>query len=37
MLPTHPDNIKKRKQIDDQFWAKHKDQALERFNAWILG
>ncbi len=37
ILPTHPDNIKARQQIDDQFWAKNKDKALERFNAWILG
>jgi len=36
ILPTHPDNIKSRAQADNEFWAKHKDKAVERFNAWIV-
>jgi putative spermidine/putrescine transport system substrate-binding protein len=36
ILPTHPDNIKSRRQTDDQFWAQQKDKQVERFNAWIV-
>jgi putative spermidine/putrescine transport system substrate-binding protein len=37
MLPTHPDNRAKGVAIDNTYWSKNKDEALERFNTWVLG
>ena len=36
-LSTYPANRKTAIAIDNDYWAKAKDQALDRFNAWILG
>ena len=36
MLPTFADNIKNRVEADYKFWAKEKDKATERFNAWVI-
>jgi len=36
MLPTNPAYIESRIQSDFEFWAKHKDAAVERFNAWVI-
>ena len=35
-LPTAPANIKVMMQSDTEWWAKHKEAAIERFNAWLL-
>lgn len=35
-LPTYPDNLKRGLPIDNAYWAKHKSEALEHFNEWIL-
>lgn len=36
MLPTAPNNLKTMTQIDEEFWAKARDQANDRFDAWLL-
>lgn len=36
ILPTYPDNKAKSVRIDDAFWAKNKEAAIERFNSWVL-
>jgi putative spermidine/putrescine transport system substrate-binding protein len=36
MLPTHPDNRAVGVRVDEDYWGEHKDEVLERFNAWIL-
>lgn len=35
-LPTFPDNRVRGVKINNSFWAKNKDKAIERFNAWLL-
>lgn len=35
-LPTAPDNLKLLVQSNTAWWAKNKEAALERFNAWLL-
>jgi putative spermidine/putrescine transport system substrate-binding protein len=37
VLSTYPDNMRRRIQVDDAFWAANKDKQMERFNAWVLG
>jgi len=36
ILPTYPDHLKSRVRTDFEFWAKHKDKEVERFNAWVV-
>ena len=36
VLPTNPEHLKKALLIDNDFWGKEKDKAIERFNAWLL-
>jgi len=35
-LPTAPDLVKKMALANEEWWAKHKDKVIERFNAWLL-
>ncbi|MCC7281648.1 MAG: ABC transporter substrate-binding protein [Acetobacteraceae bacterium] len=35
-LPTAPENKARGLLIDDEYWAKNKDAAIERFNGWLL-
>ncbi len=35
-LPTFPENRARSVKINDAFWAKNKDKAIERFTAWLL-
>ena len=34
-LPTHPDNRRTATLVDVDFWARSRDQAVERFNRWV--
>jgi putative spermidine/putrescine transport system substrate-binding protein len=34
-LPTAPENLKTAWNLDSSFWADHKDEINERFNAWL--
>ena len=34
-LPTAPDNLKTAWNLSSEFWADHKDEINERFNAWL--
>lgn len=34
-LPTHPDNRRGATLVDVDFWARTRDQAVERFNRWV--
>jgi putative spermidine/putrescine transport system substrate-binding protein len=36
-LPTHPDNLPQLVPQDVAWWAAHRGEAEERFNAWLLG
>jgi len=35
LLSTYPDYVKSSRLIDNAFWAKNKDVAIERFNTWL--
>jgi putative spermidine/putrescine transport system substrate-binding protein len=37
LLSTNPEYRKTALLIDSDYWATHKDQAVERFDAWMLG
>jgi putative spermidine/putrescine transport system substrate-binding protein len=34
-LPTHPDNRRSATLVDVDFWARSRDQAVDRFNRWV--
>ena len=36
VLPTAPQYLKSRAQVDDMFWAANKDKVTERFNNWLV-
>ncbi|MGE0718071.1 MAG: ABC transporter substrate-binding protein [Alphaproteobacteria bacterium] len=36
LLPTYPDNLNVMLASDDDWWIANRDEAIERFNAWIL-
>jgi putative spermidine/putrescine transport system substrate-binding protein len=36
LLPTAPQYLKSRAQVDDMFWAANKDKVTERFNNWLV-
>ena len=37
ILPTYEENFKSGVAVDEEYWGEHKDQVIERFNAWLLG
>jgi putative spermidine/putrescine transport system substrate-binding protein len=37
VLPTNPKYLANMIETNTDFWGKHKDAAMERFNAWLLG
>lgn len=37
VLPTNPAYLPKMISVDTDFWGKHKEEASERFNSWLLG
>jgi putative spermidine/putrescine transport system substrate-binding protein len=37
ILPTYEENFKTAVAVDEEYWGEHKDQVIERFNAWLLG
>lgn len=36
MLPTYKDNLKSMTLASDPYWLEHRNEASERFNAWLL-
>jgi putative spermidine/putrescine transport system substrate-binding protein len=36
VLPTYPENMKSRVQVNDAFWSANKDKQVDRFNAWVI-
>jgi putative spermidine/putrescine transport system substrate-binding protein len=36
VLPTNPEHLKKMVEVNTDFWGKHQEKAVERFNTWLL-